>query len=100
MKVKGTQKKKNTKSLSKKSRPLQTIGSFLRQKRIDNNYTQQEIGEALGVHLMFVSRFELNKCPVPSKHLKKLIKLYRINPEVILKMSLELEKNRLEKILA
>ncbi len=88
------------KSSSKKSESFKTLGGFLRAKRIERGLTQSEVGKVLGVHLMFISRFELNKCSVPYKHLKKLIKLYKVSPEIILKISLEEEKKKLKKFLA
>lgn len=51
------------------------LGSFLRDKRKENNWTQEQVGELAEVSKQMVSQWERNQNPPNTKRQKALSKL-------------------------
>ncbi len=62
----------------------QKIGGFLKELRKQNNMTQEQLGERIGVTNKTVSRWETGKYMPPIEHLKLLSDLYQISINEIL----------------
>lgn len=56
------------------------LGHRLRELRMKNNYTQKQIGEALGVTCWQVQSYENGKNSLPTGRLYILCKLYKMHP--------------------
>ena len=63
---------------------VQKIGGFLKELRKQNNMTQEQLGERIGVTNKTVSRWETGKYMPPIGHLKLLSDLYQISINEIL----------------
>ena len=63
---------------------VQKIGGFLKELRKQNNMTQEQLGERIGVTNKTVSRWETGKYMPPIEHLKLLSDLYQISINEIL----------------
>ncbi|EAD9035942.1 helix-turn-helix domain-containing protein [Listeria monocytogenes] len=63
---------------------IQKIGEFLRKLRKQNNMTQEQLGERLGVTNKTVSRWETGKYMPPIECLKLLSDIYQISVNEIL----------------
>lgn len=88
------------KSQSKKLKTTnKTLGEYLKEKRLGKNIKQISVSRKLGVCNQYISNFELNKCVVPQKYLKKLVKLYSINPDEIVTLILNEQRKSLERLL-
>lgn len=66
-----------------------TLGQFLREKRIESNLSQNEVGQKLGYHGQFISNWENNKSSPPADVWKKLMKIYKIPMEQMLDVLVE-----------
>lgn len=65
------------------------LGAFLKQKRIDAEYTQAELASELGdIHSQFVSNWERGLCAPPGHSLQKLIDLLKLNREKLVDVML------------
>lgn len=62
----------------------QKIGMFLKELRIKNNMTQEQLGERIGVTNKTISRWETGKYMAPIECLKLLSELYQISINEIL----------------
>ena len=56
----------------------------IRALREDNDRTQQEIAEYLGISQSMYARYERNATSLPIRHLKKLCLYYRVSADYIL----------------
>lgn len=63
---------------------IQKIGGFLKELRKQNNMTQEQLGERIGVTNKTVSRWETGKYMPPIECLKLLSDLYQISINEIL----------------
>ena len=63
---------------------VQKIGEFLKELRKQNNMTQEQLGERVGVTNKTVSRWETGKYMPPIECLKSLSDLYQISINEIL----------------
>lgn len=63
---------------------IQKIGAFLKELRKQNNMTQEQLGEKIGVTNKTVSRWETGKYMPPIECLKLLSDLYQISINEIL----------------
>ena len=69
---------------------LSSIGQYLRQKRKDANLSQNEVGRLLGYkNGQFVSNWERGDQEPPAETLPKLVRIYKINEEELLRVLLE-----------
>lgn len=86
------------KSRSKKSRnAFENFGGYLKAQRLKLGYNQDFVSEELGITAMFVSNIELDKCKIPLKHLRVLIKVYGLNKKEVIDQYLSFERKRLER---
>jgi transcriptional regulator with XRE-family HTH domain len=68
------------------------LGSYLKTKRIEKGLTQKEVSDVFGFTTsQFISNLELAKSPPPPDVLKKLVKMYKIRVDEILKILLKEE---------
>ena len=63
---------------------VQKIGAFLKELRKQNNMTQEQLGEKVGVTNKTVSRWETGKYMPPIECLKLLSDIYQISINEIL----------------
>ena len=81
-----------------KAKLNQTLGSYLKDKRIEADLTQLEVAKKLGYSSpQFISNFERGLCSPPLKQLKKITKLYDINPTDIIDLMMDDQLSRLNK---
>lgn len=59
----------------------------LRELREDNDLSQRQIGDLLGVAQGTVSQYELGKRPLPIEYLIKLCRFYSVSADYILGLS-------------
>lgn len=59
----------------------------LKELRIDNDYTQQQIAEYLKIRQEYYSKYELGKIEIPAHMIKELAKLYNVSSDYILELS-------------
>lgn len=59
----------------------------LKELRIDNDYTQQQIAEYLKIRQEYYSKYELGKIEIPAHMIKELEKLYNVSSDYILEIS-------------
>ena len=64
----------------------------LKELRNDNDYTQQQVAEYLGIRQEYYSKYELGKIEIPAHMIKELAKLYKVTSDYILELSDE-ERN-------
>lgn len=69
---------------------------FWREAREAAGFSQTEVAETLGFKPQFVSNWERNMSRPPLPIVKKLIKLYRLDGEVVVQNMLNEERTRLE----
>lgn len=59
---------------------FQNLGKYLKNKRVQANYTQAELAEALGnVHTQFVSNWERGLCAPPNHCFHTLISTLKLS---------------------
>ena len=63
---------------------IQRIGNFLKELRKQNNMTQEQLGERIGVTNKTVSRWETGKYMPPIECLKLLSEIYQVSINEIL----------------
>lgn len=62
-----------------------SFGKLLKQYRIKNNLTQEQLAEQLGISLKYISRIENGNNGIKTQTLIKCINLLGINPNIIYK---------------
>lgn len=78
----------------------QSLGNYLRDKRVEAGFTQSEIANKLGYSTpQFISNFERGLCSPPLKNLKALVKLYRIPVDEIMVLIMKEQETVLRKAL-
>ncbi len=76
---------------------FQNLGNFLKAKRTEAGYTQQELAGKLGdIHSQFVSNWERGLCAPPGHSFQKLIELLKINREKLVDVMMEDSRNVIE----
>ncbi len=66
------------------------LGNFLKQKRVEANFTQRELASALGnMNSQFVSNWERGLCAPPSHCFHKLIDMLKVNRDSLVQIMLE-----------
>jgi hypothetical protein len=72
----------------------QNLGRYLRSKRLATGFTQSDIADKLGYSSpQFISNFERGLCSPPLRHLKALVKLYRLNPKELIQLIISEQKS-------
>lgn len=67
-----------------------SLGNFLKDKRIESGFSQNEIAAELGyTSAQFISNWERGLCSPPMNIMHKLIKIFKIDPNQLLKLMLE-----------
>ena len=75
-----------------------SLGTYLRQKRMEANFTQAEVAEKMGYSTpQFISNFERGLCSPPLKNLKTLVRLYKIPTDELLKLIMAEQEEILRK---
>ncbi len=65
----------------------QTLGEYLKEKRMESGFTQSEVADKLGYSSpQFVSNFERGLCSPPVSNLKTLVKLYKISTDEVVRL--------------
>ena len=73
------------------------LGTFLKQKRIDSGFTQNELASKLGdVHSQFVSNWERGLCAPPNHSFQRLINVLKINKQKLVDVMMEDSKISIE----
>lgn len=73
------------------------LGTFLKQKRIDSGFTQNELASKLGdIHSQFVSNWERGLCAPPNHSFQKLISVLKINKQKLVDVMMEDSKISIE----
>jgi transcriptional regulator with XRE-family HTH domain len=68
------------------------LGSFLKKKRIQRGLTQKQVSDSFGFTTsQFISNLELAKSPPPPGVMKRLVKLYQLRLDEVLKVLLKEE---------
>ncbi|MCB0415459.1 MAG: helix-turn-helix transcriptional regulator [Bdellovibrionales bacterium] len=76
--------------MSSKEALYKTLGSYLKNKRVQTGLTQAEVAKKLNyASPQFISNFERGLCSPPLKNLKVLVKLYSISVDEILDLMLK-----------
>ncbi len=78
----------------------QSLGNYLKEKRIESGLTQSEVAKKLGYSTpQFISNFERGLCSPPLKNLKILVRLYKIDAAELMDLIMEEQENILQKAL-
>jgi len=72
------------------------LGTFLKDTREQADFTQADVSQKLGyTSPQFISNIERGISVVPLKTLARMVGLYKINPEAVVKIILESQKKLL-----
>lgn len=72
------------------------LGDFLKETRESSQMTQAEVSERLGYSSpQFISNIERGISVIPLKTLAKMVNLYRVNPETVVRIILDSQKKLL-----
>ncbi len=72
------------------------LGDFLRETREGVSLTQADVSQKLGyTSPQFISNIERGISVIPLKTLAKMVGLYRINPDVVVRIILESQRKLL-----
>ncbi len=72
------------------------LGSFLKDVREQSNFTQADVSSKLGyTSPQFISNIERGISVVPLKTLARMVNLYKVNPESVVKIILESQRKLL-----
>lgn len=78
----------------------QSLGNYLKDKRVHVGMTQSEVASKLGYSTpQFISNFERGLCSPPLKNLKTLVKLYRIPVDEIMVLIMKEQESILRRAL-
>lgn len=75
---------------------FQNLGQYLKQKRLDEGFTQTQLSQSLKVHVQFVSNWERGLCAPPSHCFHKLIDVLRLNREHVVNAMVQDSKRVIE----
>lgn len=75
------------------ARDYHMVGKFLQAAREEAGFTQKEVSEVLDTSVQLVSNYEAGMAVPPLKKLSLLVQLYKINPNQLLKIILEAERD-------
>lgn len=72
------------------------LGDFLRETRESASLTQADVSQKLGyTSPQFISNIERGISVIPLKTLAKMVNLYRVNPETVVRIILESQRKLL-----
>ncbi len=72
------------------------LGDFLRDTRETSRMTQADVSQRLGYSSpQFISNIERGISVIPLKTLAKMVNLYKVNPEIVVKIILESQRKLL-----
>lgn len=72
------------------------LGDFLRETREASKFTQADVSQRLGyTSPQFISNIERGISVIPLKTLARMVQLYKINPETVVKIILESQRKLL-----
>jgi transcriptional regulator with XRE-family HTH domain len=72
------------------------LGTYLKDVREDANLTQADVSHKLGyTSPQFISNIERGISVVPLKTLARMVNLYKVNPETVVKIILESQRKLL-----
>lgn len=72
------------------------LGQFLKEVREQANYTQAEVSQKLGyTSPQFISNIERGISVVPLKTLARMVTLYKVNPESVVRIILDSQRKLL-----
>lgn len=72
------------------------LGDFLRDTRETSHMTQADVSQRLGYSSpQFISNIERGISVIPLKTLAKMVTLYKVNPEVVVRIILESQRKLL-----
>jgi len=63
---------------------MNDIGQRLKELRLELGMSQREFAEKIGIHVMTLSRYEVGKCRLSAKTLKRLQEVFKVNPDWLL----------------
>ncbi len=87
-------------SSSSKQSLHESLGNYLKRRRIEIGMTQSEVASNLGYSSpQFISNFERGLCAPPLKNLKTLVNLYKIPKEEIISLMMKEQELILRKAL-
>lgn len=81
-------------------RNYKAVGEFLQAARERNGYTQKDVSEILNITGQMVSNYESGMAVPPLKKLSLFLQLYNLNPEPLLEIILEAEREVMLKSIA
>ncbi len=77
-------------------RPYQSLGDYLRRRRLASGLSQMDVARTLGyASAQFISNWERGLCYPPLDTLYKLIPIYALKQETLLRLMLEDTKRNL-----
>ncbi|WP_409477604.1 helix-turn-helix domain-containing protein [Pseudobdellovibrio sp. HCB154] len=78
------------------SNDFHDLGNYLKEKRIDEGFTQGALAKKLKVHTQFVSNWERGLCAPPSHCFHHVIEVLKLNREHIVEVMLNDSKRIIE----
>ena len=74
-------------------RNYEPVGEFLKAKRLRAGLMQKDVAEALDTSVQLISNYESGFAVPPLKKLAVLVKLYKLDPDELLDVILEVERD-------
>lgn len=72
------------------------LGDFLRDTRESSRLTQADVSQKLGYSSpQFISNIERGISVIPLKTLAKMVSLYKVNPEIVVRIILDSQRKLL-----
>lgn len=73
---------------------IDTLAKRLKELRIENNYSQKEIAELMGIAQVTYSHYELGRRSVSIQNLVKIAQIYNVSVDYLLGLSdVRMEQN-------
>lgn len=79
-----------------KAGEFQSLGLYLKEKRLSAGYTQTELSQSLKVHVQFVSNWERGLCAPPSHCFHHLIDVLELSREQVVTAMVSDSKRSIE----
>lgn len=74
-------------------RNYEPVGEYLKTKRLQSGLMQKDVAEALDTSVQLISNYESGFAVPPLKKLAALVKLFKLNPDELLDVILEVERD-------
>lgn len=71
-----------------------SLGEFLRNRRTELGYTQEEVAKVLNIHYQLYQTWEYGTSKPNLKNLKKLSNMYKVESKVLLELVSKYESER------